>query len=164
MSKVNAASPKGNQSWIFIGRTDAEAEAPICWLPDVKSRLTGQNLDAGKDWGRRRRGRQRMRWLRGYHQLSGYEFEQTPGDGEGQGSLVCSRGHKESDMCDHGVIKSQGHDLVMNNNVSKRNYCFWWQTMESSQWRDCHSMDSLWGIAVVNFMCQLGYGNSCFLN
>ena len=56
---------KGNQSWIFIGRTDAEAEAPILWLPDEKSRLTGKAPDAGKDWRQRRRGQQRVRWLDG---------------------------------------------------------------------------------------------------
>ena len=56
-------NPKGNQPWIFIGRTDAKAEAPILWSPDVKSRLTVKDPDPGKDWGKRRRGQQRMRWL-----------------------------------------------------------------------------------------------------
>ena len=56
-------NPKGNQTWIFIGRTDAEAKAPILWPPDVKNWLLGKDPDAGKDWGKRRRGRQRMRWL-----------------------------------------------------------------------------------------------------
>ena len=56
-------NPKGNQPWIFIGRTNAEA--PILWLPDAKSQLNGKDLDAAKDWGKRRRERQRMRWLDG---------------------------------------------------------------------------------------------------
>ena len=56
---------KGNQSWIFIGRTDAEAETPILWPPDVKNRLTGKDPDAGKDWRQKEKGRQRMRWLDG---------------------------------------------------------------------------------------------------
>jgi len=56
---------KGNQSWIFIGKTDAEAETPILWPPDAKNWLIGKDPDAGKDWGGRRRGRQRMRWLDG---------------------------------------------------------------------------------------------------
>ena len=60
--EIKPVHPKGNLSWVFIGRTDAEAEAPILWPPDVKSRLTGKDPDAGKDW-RHKKGQQRMRWL-----------------------------------------------------------------------------------------------------
>ena len=67
--EVKSVSPKGNQSWIFIGRTEAEAEAPVLWLPDVKSWLIGKYPDAGKIEGRRRRGWQRMRWLDGITNL-----------------------------------------------------------------------------------------------
>ena len=63
--EIKPVNPKGNQSWIFTGRTDTEAEAPILWPPDGKNWFTGEDPDAGKDWGRRRRGRQRMRWLDG---------------------------------------------------------------------------------------------------
>ena len=63
--KIKPVHPKGNQSWIFTGRTDVEAEAPILQPPDVKNWLIGKDPDAGKDWGRRRRGCQRMRWLDG---------------------------------------------------------------------------------------------------
>ena len=63
--EIQSVHPKGNQSWIFIGRTDAEAETPILWPPDVKNWLIGKDADAGKDWRQRRRGRQRMRWLNG---------------------------------------------------------------------------------------------------
>ena len=64
--EIKSVNPKGNQLWIFIGRTDAdaEAEAPILWLPDAKSRLIGKDPDAGKDWGQEK-GQQRMRWLDG---------------------------------------------------------------------------------------------------
>jgi len=61
--EIQPVHPKGYQSWVFIGRTDAEAETPILWPPHVKSWLIGKDPDAGRDWGRRRRGRQRMRWL-----------------------------------------------------------------------------------------------------
>ena len=61
--EIQPINHNGNQSWIFIGRTDAEA--PIHWPPDVKSLLIGKDLDAGKDWGQERRGQQRMRWLNG---------------------------------------------------------------------------------------------------
>ena len=56
--EMNPVSPKGNQSWVFIGRTDAEAEALVLWLPDVKSLLIGKDPDAGKDWGQKEKGRQ----------------------------------------------------------------------------------------------------------
>ena len=69
---------------MFIGRTGAEAEAPILWPPDAKTDSMEKTLMLGKIEGRRRRGQQRMRWLDG---ITGHEFEQTPGDGEGQGSL-----------------------------------------------------------------------------
>ena len=75
---------KGNQSWIFKGRTDAETEIPIFWPPDVKNWLLGKDPDAGKDW----RGWQRMRWWDGITD-SINEFEQAPGVGDGLGSLAC---------------------------------------------------------------------------
>ena len=73
--EFKSANPKGNQPWIFIGRTDAETKAPIVWTPDVKSWLSGKDPDAGKDWGQ--------------EEKATMGFEQTPGDGEGQGSLAC---------------------------------------------------------------------------
>ena len=84
---------------MFIGRTDAAAEAPILWPPDVKSQLVGKDLMLGKIEGKRRRGRQRMRWLNSITN-SMDESEQTPGDSEGQGSVVCCSpwGCKQSDM------------------------------------------------------------------
>ena len=63
--EIQPVHPKGDQSWVFIGRTDAKAETPILWPPHVKSWLTGKDPDAGRDWGHRRRGWQRMRWLDG---------------------------------------------------------------------------------------------------
>ena len=83
--EINLVNCKGNQFWTFIWRKDAEAEALILWPPEVKSQLTGKDSDAGKDWGRGQKGttEDEMDWL------NGHEFEQTPGDGEGQGSLAC---------------------------------------------------------------------------
>ena len=63
--EIEPVNPKGNQSWIFIGKTDAEAEAPILWPPDVKNQLMGKDYDAGKEWGQEEKGAQRMRWLDG---------------------------------------------------------------------------------------------------
>ena len=91
-------NPKGNQSWIFIGRTDAETEAPILWSPNGKSWFTGKDPDAGKDWGQEK-GVTEDEMAGWYHQFNGHESEQTPGDSEGQGSLVCYSPwwHKEAD-------------------------------------------------------------------
>ena len=62
---IKPISPKGNKLWIFIGKTDIEAEAPILWPPDVKSQLIGKDPDSGKDWGQEDKGQQRIRWLDG---------------------------------------------------------------------------------------------------
>ena len=99
--EIKPVNPKGNQARIFIGRTDAEAEALILWPPtDVKSWLIGKDSDAGKDWGQEEKGTTEDEMVRWHHQLNGYEFEQTPGDSEGQGSLACCSpwDHKELDM------------------------------------------------------------------
>ena len=61
--EIKQVHPKGNQSWIFIGRTDTEVQVPILWPPDVKDQLVGKDSDAGKDWGQEEKGQQRMRWL-----------------------------------------------------------------------------------------------------
>ena len=89
---------KRNKSWIFIGKADAEAEAPILWSPDVKSWRTGKDPDAVKDWRREEKGTTEDEMVGWHHQLNGHEFEQTLGDGEGQGSLRAAV---------HGVAKSQ---------------------------------------------------------
>ena len=97
--EIKPVNPKGNQPWIFIGRTDAEAETPILWPPDEKNRLIGKDPDAGKDWGQEEKGVAEDEMVRWHHQLSGHEYGQTQGDGEGQGGLACcgSWGHKDLD-------------------------------------------------------------------
>ena len=98
--KIQLVHPKGNQSWIFIGRTDAEAKAPILWPPDVKNWLIGKDPDAGKDWGQEENRMTRDEMVRWHHRLAGHEIEQALRVGDGQGSLVCCSpsGHKESGM------------------------------------------------------------------
>ena len=92
--------PKGDQSWVFFGRTDAEAETPILWPPDVKSWLTGKDSDAGRDWGQEEKGTTEDEMAGWHHRLDAHEFGWTPRVGDGQGGLACcsSWGHKESDM------------------------------------------------------------------
>ena len=82
---MKAVNPKGNQSWILIGGTDAEVL--ILWPPDVKSWLIGKDPDAGKDWRQEERGMTEDETVERHHQLNGHEFEQAPENGEGQGRL-----------------------------------------------------------------------------
>ena len=79
-TEIKLVNPKGNQPWIFIGRTDAETEAPILWSPNAKSQLTGKDPDAGKEWGQEERGDETAGW---HHWLNEHEFEQIPGDSNG---------------------------------------------------------------------------------
>ena len=97
--EIKPVHPKGSQSWIFIRRTDVEAEAPIFWPPDVKNRLIGKDPDAGKGWRQEEKGTTEDEMVGWHHQFNGREFEQTLGDGEGQDSLACCGpwGQKESD-------------------------------------------------------------------
>ena len=93
---------KRDESWVFIGRTDVEAETPILWPPDVKSRLIGKDPDAGKDWGQEEKGTTEDEMVEWHHRLHGHGFRWTPGVGDGQEGLVCcgSWVHKEWDMPD----------------------------------------------------------------
>ena len=96
--EMQSVHPKGNQSWIFIGRTDTEGEMPILWPPDVKNWLIWKDLDAGKVWRQEQKGTTEDEMVGCYHQVNGHEFEQASGVGGGQGSLACCSpwGHKES--------------------------------------------------------------------
>ena len=85
--EIQPVHPK-DQSWVFIGRTDVEAETPILWPPDVKSWLIGKDPDPGKDWGQEK-GTMEDEVVGWHHQLNGHEFEWTPGVGDGQGGLAC---------------------------------------------------------------------------
>ena len=97
--EIKPAIPKGNQPWIFFGRTDAKAKASVLWPPDAKSWLTGKDSDAGRDWGQEEKGTTEDEMAGWRHGLDGCESEWTPGDGDGQGGLACcgSCGRKESD-------------------------------------------------------------------
>ena len=94
--EIQPVHPKWNQSWIFIGRTGAEAATPILWPPDVKNWVLGKDLDAGKDWRREEKGTTEDEMVGWHHWLDGHEFEQAPGV-DARGSL-CPWGHKELGM------------------------------------------------------------------
>ena len=116
--EIKPVNPKGNQSWIFTGKTDAEAEALILWPPDAKSWLIGKDPDAGKDWRQEEKGTTEDEMVGWHHQLDGHEFEQALGDGEEQGSLAyCSPwGHKESEKTEQ----------LNNNNMLKYRFKWVW--------------------------------------
>ena len=98
--EIQPVHPKGNQSWIFIGRTDAETETTVLWPPDVKNWLIGKGSDAEKNWRQEEKGMTEDEMVGWYHRLDGHEFEQALGVGDGQGNLACCSpwGPKESDM------------------------------------------------------------------
>ena len=87
--KIKPVTLKGNQPWMFIGSTDAKADAPILCPPNAKSQLLGKDPDVGKDWRQEEKGATEDKMVGWHYRLNGHEFEQTPGDGEGQGSLKC---------------------------------------------------------------------------
>ena len=138
--EIKPVHPKGNESWMFIGRIDAEAETPIPWPSDAQNRLIGKDPVTWKDWRKEEKGTTEDEMVGWHHWLNGHEFAQAPGAGEGQGSLACCSpwGHNESDMterlnnnkiCDKGGISScWGESLT--NGVLKNlaTGTFWWSS------------------------------------
>ena len=94
--EIQPVHPKGNQSWVIMGRTDAEAETPVLWPPDAKNWLTGKDPNTGKDWRQKEKRTTENEMVGWHHWLNGHEFEQAPGVGDGQGGLAC---------CSHGVAE-----------------------------------------------------------
>ena len=97
--EIQPVHPKGNQSWVFTGRTDVEAETPVLWPHDAKCWIIGKDPDTGKDWGQEEKGITEDKMVGWHHWLDGHWFGWTPGVGDGQGDLACcgSWGHKELD-------------------------------------------------------------------
>ena len=111
--KICSLNPKGNQRWVFIGRTDAEAEALILWLPDERSQLIGKDPDVGRDWGQEEKGAAEDEKVGWHHQLNGHEFEQALRDSEGQGRLACYSpwGRKKSDTAEQ--LNNNNNNLLL---------------------------------------------------
>ena len=122
--EIQPVHPKGNPSWIFIGKTDAEAETPILLPPDMKNGVTGKDPNAGKDWRREEKGMTEDEIVGWHHCLDRHEFEQVPVVGDGQGSLVyCSPwGHKESDTYER--LNGTYSKLILN------------KATEAAQWQE----------------------------
>ena len=122
--EIQPVNPKGNQSWIFIGRTDAKAETPILWPPDAKN--IWKDPDAGKDWRREEKGTTEDEMVEWHHWLDGHEFKQALGVGDGQGSLACCSpwGHKESDTTEQlNTIPVSPLSLQLSYSVGHQVYC-----------------------------------------
>ena len=125
--EIHLVSPKGNQPWIFIGRTNDESDAPILWPPDVKSQLIRKDPDAGKDWRQEKKGTTEDEMVGWHHRLNGHEFEQALGDGEGQGNpwwrtapWCCSPwGRKEVDMTEQLNNSKTPWQFQMNREVTQ---------------------------------------------
>ena len=111
--EIQPVHPKGDQSWVFFGRNDAKAEAPVLWPPHAKSWLIGKDSDAGREWGKEEKGTTEDEMAGWHHRLDGRESEWTPGVCDEQGGLACcdSRGRKESDTTERlnwteGVLRA----------------------------------------------------------
>ena len=135
--EIQPVHPKGNQSWVFIGRTDVEAEPPILWPPDAKSWLIWKDsdADAGKDWGKEEKGTTEDEMVGWHHWLNGHEFGWTLGVGDGQGGLACCSSwcHKELDTTE------QLNWTELKNNSKA---CYIWskntqENMAMNIWRKC---------------------------
>ena len=111
--EIQPVHPKGDQSWVYIGRTDVEVETPILWPPDAKSWLIWKDPDAGKDWGQEEKGTTEDEMVGWHHRLNGHGFGCTPGVGAGQGGLACcgSLGRKESDTTERLNWTFNGHEF-----------------------------------------------------
>ena len=122
-NEIQPVHPKGHQSWVFIGRTDAEAGTPILWPPDEKNWLIGKDPDAEKDWGQEEKGMTEDEMFGWHHWLCGHEFERALGVGDRQGGLPCwsPSGHKESDTTErlhfHFSLSCIGEGMATHSSV-----------------------------------------------
>ena len=145
--EIQPVHSKGNQSWMYIGRTDAEAETPILWPPDVKNWLIWKDPDAGKDCKWEEKGRTEDEMVGLHHWRDGHEFEQALGLGDGQESLACCSpwGHKELDMTEwlNWLRSLDADSLPRRSNGSSR--------MEQERWEWMVCMEK-WGTEAWNSM------------
>ena len=123
--EIQPVHPKGNQSWIFIGRTDVEAEVSLLWPPDAKNWLIWKDPDAGKDWRWEEKGTTEDEMVGWHHWLNGHELEQALGVGDGQGGLVCCspRGRKESNTTER-LNWRYGKNLSVYQQISVHMYVY----------------------------------------
>ena len=145
--EIQPVHSKGDQSWVFIGRTDAKAETPILWPPYVKSWLIGKDPDAGKDWRQEEKGTTENEVVGWHHQHNGHGFGWTPGVGDGQRSLAyCSSwGHKESDL------------TKWLNWTEIKTFLTLFPSQFNQESKNCYVH---WELMMVSFTCKLGYATA----
>ena len=127
--EIQPVYPKGDQSLVFIGRTDAEAETPVLWLPDANSSLIWKDPDVGKDWGQEEKGTTEDEMVGWHHQLDGDEFEQAPGVGDGIGKP--------------GMLQSMGLQRVRRNWATELTDWRCSKTPRRTNWRKTHWVQHL---------------------
>ena len=134
--EIQPVHPKETQSWIFIGRTDTDAETLILWLPDAESWLIGKDPDAGKDWKREEKGTTEDEIVGWHHQRNGHEFVWASGVGDGQGGLACYSpwGHKESDTNEWLNCTEWGPDEVQTSDLEIQRKKLSWILKMCSLW------------------------------
>ena len=141
--EIQPVHPKGNQSWILIGRTDAEAETPVLWPHDEKNWFSIKDPDAGKDWRQEEKGTTDDEMVGWRHWLDGLVFEQALGVGDGQGSLVCCSpwGRKESDTTerlnwtDCPSVQATTYSNVLNKSGEKASLSYSWSSVQFSSFQ-----------------------------
>ena len=129
--EIQPVHSEGDQSWVFIGRTDAKAETPILWPPHAKSWLIGKDSDAGRDCGEEEKGTTEDEMAGWHHQIDGHEFGWTPGVGDGQGGLACndSWGFKEWDMTE-GLNWTEGEYIIVRILYVCVYVCMYWDIVD----------------------------------
>ena len=155
--EIQPVHPKGNRSWVFIGRTDGEAETLILWSPDAKNWLSVKDPDVGKDWRQEEKGTTEDEMVGWHHWLDGHEFEQASGVGDGQGSLVrCSPwGHKESDTTEQLNWTLRERRETQEFTVYSFVYVMWGAGKMKEAWRDilrCGNLNQVEVSEVGTFM------------
>ena len=163
--EIQPVHPKGDQSWIFIGRADAEALTPIIWPSDAKNRLIGEDPDAGKDWRQKEKGVTEDEMVGWHHRLDEHEFKQATGVGDGQGGLACCspQGHKESDMTEWlnwtKLMVSRFSQRTLNEQVEMEicHYPFWVITAYLGLLQSPRTLGSLLSLLVYCVYWTLNY-------
>ena len=168
--EIQPVHPKGDQSWDFFGRNDANAETPVLWPPHAKSWLIGKEPDAGRNWGQEKKGMTENEMAGWHHSLDGHESEWTPGAGDGQGGLACwdSWGCKESDTTEQlnwtDVLYTRNFPYIVNQvylsnaflKIVFPNLCY-------TFYFDGHFKKYVFVYLAVGLSCGMGAGPSIFI-
>ena len=162
-NEVQLVHPKGDQSWVFIGRTDAKAETPVLWPPHAKSWLTGKDPDAGRDWGQEEKGTTEDEMAGWHHRLNGHEFEWTLGVDDGQAGLACfdSWSRKESDTTEW-LNWTEANTCPENKHLGKdiSKYCLYYMILRKTEYSNYSTLVHKYQVLIL---CWLFIWKSLYL-